>query len=106
MAADAAESFSAACSAADRIRGLFADAGIEAMYEEKLAAEVQLLHDFRDEVSGEISAWRCLRKSPLLHCKAQGGQGTFPRHTARSRMKSEPSEMLTRTSSTGGTANT
>ena len=52
MAADAAESFSAACSAADRIRGLFADAGIEAMYEEKLAAEVQLLHDFKDEVSG------------------------------------------------------
>ena len=56
MAADAAETFEAACNSADRIRGLFIDAGLEDMYEEKLAAEVQMLHDFRDEVSeGNLS---------------------------------------------------
>ncbi len=52
MAADAEETFTAACNSADRIRGLFFDAGLEDMYEEKLAPEVQMLHEYRDAVSG------------------------------------------------------
>ena len=56
MAADAEETFTAACNSADRIRELFSDAGLEDMYEEKLASEVQMLHDFRDEVAeGDLS---------------------------------------------------
>ena len=56
MAADAAETFTAACNSADRIRELFSDAGLEDMYEEKLSSEVQMLHDFRDEVAeGDLS---------------------------------------------------
>ncbi len=56
MAADAAETFTAACNSADRIRGLFFDAGLEDMFEEKLAPEVQMLHDYREAVSvGNLS---------------------------------------------------
>ena len=48
MADDLNGTLMRACDAADRLRGLFSDAGLEDMYEEKLAAEVQSLHDLRE----------------------------------------------------------
>lgn len=52
MAADAEETFGRACDAADRMRRLLEDAGLEDLYEDKLSAEVQALHDLRDEAAG------------------------------------------------------